>query len=166
MNDSAVGHAAIATPLGTMRLATDGRAILALEFDAPAIAAGPLSFAAQELADAVARQLDAYFEGQRITFDFPLAPSGTPFQQGVWRALCGIPHGETVSYAEIARRVGRPSAVRAVGAANGANPIAIVIPCHRVIGTNGTLTGYGGGLDRKRALLLLEAPAPFARFAA
>ena len=166
MNDSAVEHAAIATPLGAMRLVTDGRAILALEFDAPAIAAAPLSVAAGKLAEAVARRLDAYFEGQRVTFDFPLAPSGTPFQQSVWRALCGIPHGETVSYAEIARRVGRPSAVRAVGAANGANPIAIVIPCHRVIGTNGALTGYGGGLDRKRALLLLEAPAPFARFAA
>ena len=164
MNDSAVGQAAIATPLGTMRLATDGRAILALEFDATATTT--LSFAAQKLADAVARRLDAYFEGQRVAFDFALAPSGTPFQQSVWRALCGIPYGETVSYAEIARRVGRPSAVRAVGAANGANPIAIVIPCHRVIGTNGTLTGYGGGLDRKRALLLLEAPAPFARFAA
>ena len=166
MNDSAVGHAGIATPLGTMRLVTDGRAILELEFDTPAIAATPLSFAAQNLADAVTRRLDAYFAGERIAFDFPLAPSGTPFQQSVWSALCGIPYGETVSYAEIARRVGRPSAVRAVGAANGANPIAIVIPCHRVIGTNGTLTGYGGGLDRKRALLLLEAPAPFARFAA
>ena len=166
MNDDAVGQAAIATPLGTMRLVTDGRAILALEFDAPAIAATPLSLAARQLADAVARRLDAYFAGERVPFDFPLAPPGTPFQQSVWSALCGIPYGETVSYAEIARRVGRPSAVRAVGAANGRNPIAIVIPCHRVIGTNGTLTGYGGGLDRKRALLLLEAPAPFARFAA
>jgi methylated-DNA-[protein]-cysteine S-methyltransferase len=166
MNDPTVEQAAIETPLGTMRLVTDGRAILALEFDAPGIAMTRLSFAARQLADAVARRLDAYFAGERVTFDLPLAPSGTPFQQSVWSALCGIPYGETVSYAEIARRVGRPSAVRAVGAANGRNPIAIVIPCHRVIGANGTLTGYGGGLDRKRALLLLEAPAPFARFAA
>ena len=166
MNDPTVEQAAIETPFGTMRLVTDGRAILALEFDAPGIAMTPLSFAARQLADAVARRLDAYFAGERVAFDVPLAPWGTPFQQSVWNALCGIPYGETVSYAEIARRVGRPSAVRAVGAANGANPIAIVIPCHRVIGANGTLTGYGGGLDRKRALLLLEAPAPFARFAA
>lgn len=166
MNDSAVGQAEIATPLGTMRLVTDGRALIALEFDAPAMAPTPLSFAARQLAGAVARRLDAYFAGERVAFDLPLAPSGTPFQQSVWNALCGIPYGETVSYAEIARRIGRPSAVRAVGAANGRNPIAIVIPCHRVIGANGALTGYGGGLDRKRALLLLEAPAPFARFAA
>ena len=101
-----------------------------------------------------------------VTFDVPLAPAGTPFQLAVWRALCEIRYGSTVSYAEIARRVGRPTAMRAVGAANGRNPIAIVIPCHRVIGANGTLTGYGGGLDRKAKLLALEAPAPFARVAA
>jgi methylated-DNA-[protein]-cysteine S-methyltransferase len=166
MNDHVVEHAAIATPLGTMRLVTDGTAVLALEFDAPVIDSTPRSTAAREIADAVTRHLDAYFARRRVMLDVPLAPSGTPFQQDVWSALRGIPHGETVSYAEIARRVGRPSAVRAVGAANGRNPIAILIPCHRVIGADGTLTGYGGGLDRKRALLLLEAPAPLALFAA
>ena len=166
MNDFTVEYAAITTPLGTMRLTTDGRAILELEFDMPAVVALPLSSGAQRLADAVQDRLDPYFAGRAVAFDFPVAPSGTPFQQAVWRTLCGIPYGETVSYAEIARRVGRPSAVRAVGAANGRNPIAILIPCHRVIGANGTLTGYSAGLERKRALLALEAPAPFARFAA
>jgi methylated-DNA-[protein]-cysteine S-methyltransferase len=90
------------------------------------------------------------------TFDFPLAPQGTPFQQQVWRALCDIPYGETTSYGELARRIGNPNAVRAVGLANGSNPIAIIIPCHRVIGSNGSLTGYGGGLPIKKALLALE----------
>src|SRR5690606_32152543 len=102
------------------------------------------------------RQLDAYFRGTLRTFDLPLAPQGTPFQQTVWEALRHIPYGQTVSYGELARRVGRPAAVRAVGLANGSNPIAIVIPCHRVIGANGTLTGYGGGLPTKQALLALE----------
>jgi methylated-DNA-[protein]-cysteine S-methyltransferase len=166
MNDSTVGQAAIATPLGTMRVTTNGRAILALEYDAPQVSNAVLSPAERELADALRRRLDAYFAGERVLFDLPLAPVGTPFQLSVWNALLGIPYGETVSYAEIARRVGRPSAVRAVGAANGRNPIAILIPCHRVIGANGTLTGYGGGLDRKQALLELEAPAPLALFAA
>ena len=166
MINAAVGCASLATPLGTMRLATDGRAILAVEFDVSPLVTTPLSVDAQLLCDAVRGRLDAYFEGRPARFDLPLAPWGTPFQREVWNALCGIPYGETVSYGEIARRVGRPSAVRAVGAANGRNPIAIIIPCHRVIGANGTLTGYGGGLDRKRALLALEAPAPFARFAA
>jgi methylated-DNA-[protein]-cysteine S-methyltransferase len=166
MKDFAVVYAAIATPLGTMRVTTDGRAILALEFDAPQVLGDDLSLPARELVDALRGRLDAYFAGDRVTFDVPLAPAGTPFQLKVWDALCGIPHGETVSYAEIARRVGRPSAVRAVGAANGRNPIPILIPCHRVIGADGTLTGYGGGLDRKQALLALEAPEPLARFAA
>jgi len=102
------------------------------------------------------RQLDAYFAGALRRFDLPLAPEGTPFQQRVWRALVDIPYGETVSYAELARRIGRPAAVRAVGAANGQNPLAIVIPCHRVIGSDGRLVGYGGGLAVKAALLELE----------
>lgn len=103
-----------------------------------------------------AEQLAAYFAGKRRRFDVPLAPHGTPFQQEVWRALCDIPYGETTSYGELAERIGRPKAVRAVGLANGSNPIAIIIPCHRVIGSNGSLTGYGGGLATKRALLELE----------
>ena len=102
------------------------------------------------------RQLDAYFAGRLRQFDLPLAPTGTPFQRRVWRALCDIPYGETVSYGELARRIERPAAVRAVGAANGQNPISIVIPCHRVIGSDGRLVGYGGGLPAKSMLLDLE----------
>lgn len=102
------------------------------------------------------RQLRAFFAGRLRDFDLPLAPQGPAFHQRVWRELCNIPYGETISYGELARRVGSPHASRAVGRANGANPIAIVIPCHRVIGSNGKLTGYGGGLPRKEFLLGLE----------
>ena len=102
------------------------------------------------------RQLRAYFAGELRRFDLPLAPEGTPFQQCVWRELLQIPYGETISYGELARRIGKPSASRAVGLANGSNPISIVIPCHRVIGSNGKLTGYGGGLKTKEWLLALE----------
>lgn len=105
------------------------------------------------------RQLRAYFAGGRTAFDLPLAPRGTDFQRRVWRALLDIPPGQTISYGELARRIGRPSASRAVGAANGQNPIAVVIPCHRVVGADGTLTGYGGGLHRKRWLLEHETRA-------
>jgi len=101
-------------------------------------------------------QLRAYFAGELRDFDVPLAPEGTAFQQNVWRRLCEIPYGETVSYGELARRIGNPKASRAVGLANGANPIPIIIPCHRVIGSDGSLTGFGGGLDSKRWLLDLE----------
>jgi methylated-DNA-[protein]-cysteine S-methyltransferase len=157
----------IATPLGAMRMTTDGLAILALEYDAPEPSPSiMLPPEARRLADDLQRNLDGYFAGERKAFPFTLTPAGTPFQRSVWDALRGIPYGETVSYGEIARRVGRPAAVRAVGAANGRNPVAILIPCHRVIGADGGLTGYGGGLDRKRKLLALEAPAPFARLAA
>ena len=104
-------------------------------------------------------QLDAYFAGRLRRFDLPLTPEGTPFQLEVWSALADIPHGETVSYSELARRIGRPAASRAVGAANGRNPLPIVVPCHRVIGANGSLTGFGGGLAIKRRLLELEAGA-------
>jgi methylated-DNA-[protein]-cysteine S-methyltransferase len=106
------------------------------------------------------RQLDAYFAGELRDFDLQLAPTGTPFQLDVWRALRAIPYGATASYGEIARAVGQPGAARAVGGANNRNPIAIVVPCHRVIGAGGSLTGYGGGLDRKRLLLALEAGTP------
>ena len=105
----------------------------------------------------VQRQLSEYFEGRRDTFDVSLVMDGSPFERSVWRALQEIPYGETVSYGEIARRVGQPSAARAVGLANGRNPIAVIVPCHRVIGADGTLTGYGGGLERKRVLLELES---------
>ena len=105
------------------------------------------------------RQLEEYFAGERREFELDLAPSGSPFQLSVWRELRAIPYGETASYGEIAAAVGQPGAARAVGGANNRNPIAIVIPCHRVIGANGTLTGYGGGLPRKQRLLALETGA-------
>jgi methylated-DNA-[protein]-cysteine S-methyltransferase len=104
----------------------------------------------------VVEQLGEYFSGQRIEFDLQMAFFGTPFQRTVWNALCEIPYGETVSYGELAERIGRPTASRAVGLANGKNPIGIIVPCHRVIGSTGNLTGYGGGLDRKRNLLDFE----------
>ncbi|HYM67200.1 MAG TPA: methylated-DNA--[protein]-cysteine S-methyltransferase, partial [Patescibacteria group bacterium] len=104
-------------------------------------------------------QLGEYFAGRRTDFDVPLEMEGTPFQLRVWEALREIGYGETISYGELARRIGNPSASRAVGMANGCNPIAVIVPCHRVIGANGTLTGYGGGVERKRLLLDLEARA-------
>jgi methylated-DNA-[protein]-cysteine S-methyltransferase len=110
---------------------------------------------AEQLRETV-RELRAYFAGDLETFNLDLAPEGTPFQLTVWKHLCEIPFGETISYGELARRIGNPNASRAVGLANGSNPIPIVIPCHRVIGSNGKLTGYGGGLPIKEKLLALE----------
>jgi methylated-DNA-[protein]-cysteine S-methyltransferase len=101
-------------------------------------------------------QLTEYFAGERSGFDLPLAPEGTSFQRKVWNALCEIPYGETISYGELARRIGQPTAARAVGLANGSNPLPIVVPCHRVIGADGSLTGFGGGIERKRWLLAHE----------
>jgi methylated-DNA-[protein]-cysteine S-methyltransferase len=109
----------------------------------------------------VVAQLDAYFAGERREFEVPLRMEGTDFQQSVWARLCEIPYGETISYGELARRVGSPKASRAVGLANGRNPVAIIVPCHRVIGADGSLTGYGGGLDRK--VWLLDHERAFAR---
>ena len=103
-----------------------------------------------------AAQLGEYLAGKRKTFDLPLAPKGTPFQQAVWRALLDIPYGKTCAYGDIARAVNNPKAVRAVGGANNKNPIFIIVPCHRVIGKDGSLTGYGGGMDMKKRLLALE----------
>lgn len=104
----------------------------------------------------VATQLREYFAGQRQEFDLDLALQGTEFQLAVWNELRRIPYGVTISYAELAQRIGKPSAIRAVGTANGANPVPVIVPCHRVIGSNGTLTGYGGGIERKQWLLALE----------
>jgi methylated-DNA-[protein]-cysteine S-methyltransferase len=106
---------------------------------------------------AVRKQVKEYCAGKRTEFELELAPQGTEFQQSVWRALLAIPYGETRSYGEIARAIGQPTAARGVGAANGSNPIALIVPCHRVIGSDGSLTGYGGGLPLKRALLAHEA---------
>ncbi len=142
------------TPVGPLVLAGDREALRVIRFhghqdDAWVVDRAPFR-------DAI-DQLKAYFAGKLSAFNLTLAPEGTEFQQSVWRALLDIPYGETTSYGAVAKRIGKPSAIRAVGAANGANPIPIVIPCHRVIGRNGKLTGFGGGLPRKELLLKLES---------
>ncbi|MEA2163118.1 MAG: methylated-DNA-[protein]-cysteine S-methyltransferase [Thermoanaerobaculia bacterium] len=143
------------TPIGAILIAGDGDVIVETYF------AGAKPKPDWIRDDAALReaayQLHAYFAGERRDFDLPLAPRGTEFQLSVWSALREIPYGETTTYAAIANSIGRPKAIRAVGAANGANPIPIVIPCHRVIGSNGSMTGFGGGVDVKRQLLALEA---------
>ena len=156
-----IRYTVVPSPVGPLLLARHEKALCALQFAAGPRPAEPRSdwVHADDTFDDLIRQLREYFEGARRTFDIALAPQGTAFQQNVWTELCRIPYGETISYAELANRVGNPRAVRAVGLANGANPIAIVIPCHRVIGANGTLTGYGGGLGTKRHLLDLERTA-------
>lgn len=143
------------TPIGSILIAGDGKAIVETYF-AGAKPKPDWIRDDDSLRDAT-DQLRAYFAGERQSFDLPLAPRGTEFQLSVWDALQRIPYGQTTTYSTIAERIGRPAAIRAVGAANGANPIPIIIPCHRVIGTNGSLTGFGGGLDVKRKLLALEA---------
>ena len=145
---------AVKSPLGPLLLMGDGDALTGLRMES----APPLGWLRDRAAFAeVAAQLDAYFAGERTDFDVALAPRGTEFQRRVWAALLEIPYGETRTYGELAAALGKPNACRAVGAANGRNPIGVIIPCHRVIGSTGGLTGYGGGLDRKRALLELEA---------
>jgi len=147
------------TPIGELLLAGENRALAMIGFPKGSMRREPEPdwiFNEKPLANA-RKQLREYFAGERREFDLPLKLSGTEFQVSVLEALLGIPYGETTSYGEIARRIGRPKAVRAVGAANGRNPIPIVVPCHRVIGSTGDLTGFGGGLDTKEALLRLEA---------
>ena len=143
------------SPIGPLTLSAQGGALTAIDFGA---ADGRDSGGSIDpvLAEA-ARQLAGYFAGELREFDMRQCPSGTPFQLTVWEALRRIPYGETVTYGELARRIGRPTAVRAVGRANGQNPLPIVVPCHRVIGADGTLTGYAGGLDIKSALLAVES---------
>lgn len=106
------------------------------------------------------RELEEYFDGKRKGFDVPVAAEGTPFQRAVWRAIAGVAFGETISYADLARRAGRPGSARAAGAATGRNPVGVIVPCHRIVGSDGSLTGYAGGVGRKRALLALEAGSP------
>jgi len=146
----------IPTPLGPMLATSDGESLISLSFDAQTEHED-----ACPILDRTEQQLNGYFNADAADFDLPLAPRGTPFQQQVWSALRTIPRGETRSYAAIAKQINNPDAIRAVGAANGANPIAIIIPCHRVIASNGTLHGYAGGLERKRQLLDLEARSLF-----
>ena len=141
----------IDTPVGKMYLSSDGDSITELKFgtcekDNP-----------DEVLLIAKAELEEYFEGTRKSFTVSLKPKGTVFQQSVWKALCEIPYGETATYGEIAKKIGNEKACRAVGMANNRNPIAIIIPCHRVIGAGGSLTGYAGGLDKKELLLSLEA---------
>jgi methylated-DNA-[protein]-cysteine S-methyltransferase len=147
------------SPLGPLLLVSDGSALRALHFSrarSPADPADALDAGDGLLVEARG-QVEEYLRGERRLFDLPLALGGTPFQRRVWEELGRIPFGETVSYRQIAERIGTPGAVRAVGLANGANPVAIIVPCHRVIGSDGRLTGYGGGLPNKRWLLDHEA---------
>jgi methylated-DNA-[protein]-cysteine S-methyltransferase len=147
---------AIASPLGTLVAVAERDELVALALpDRPVLAATAVTKPRGVLAE-TARQLAEYFAGRRQAFDLPLAPRGTGFQERVWRALLAIPFGATCSYRDIAASIGRPAACRAVGAANGKNPIAIIVPCHRVIGADRSLTGYGGGLPAKRWLLSHE----------
>jgi len=161
-------HRTISTSIGDLTLAADddgaitqvgfgGGAAVGHNGDATSSGDPAAGSTAAAALDAAATQLHEYLAGERTAFDLPLRPHGNPFEQLVWAELARIPYGETTSYGEVARRIGHPGSARAVGRANGRNPIAIVLPCHRVIGSDGSLTGYGGGLDLKRALLTLEA---------
>lgn len=144
----------IDSPIGPLLLTSDGRSLTRLLMSGepdPGWSIEPCA-----VLDRAEQQLKEYFAGERTDFDLPLAPAGTPFQRSVWAALREIPYGRTWSYAQLATRVGNPRASRAVGLANGRNPISVIVPCHRVIGANGKLVGYGGGLDRKKVLLDLE----------
>ena len=156
----------VTTPIGRMLLAVDEEGRLVLCHFAYDASVADLMEERERHGDClewdssrtkVARlQLEEYFAGQRRDFDLPLAMRGTDFQRAVWNALLTVPFGKTASYRDIAVAIGKPAAVRAVGAANGANPIAVIVPCHRIIGSSGSLTGYGGGLDVKKSLLALE----------
>ncbi len=167
----AIAHASLTTAIGVINLFGTARGLLALALpnepypNAEAsvrrlCGTGAVTIREDEIVLAPAlTQLTAYFAGMLRAFDLPLDPRGTPFQRRVWDAVAAVPYGETRSYGEIARAIGQPLAVRAVGAANGANPLALIIPCHRIIGSDGKLHGYGGGLDTKRQLLALERGA-------
>ncbi len=152
----------IDSPLGPLTVSASGQGLNAVEFplDGWFLPRDGWREADHPLLQQAHRQLDEYFAGQRRAFDLPLAPQGTPFQREVWFALAGIPYGQTMSYAQLAAKLGRPTASRAVGAANGRNPLGIILPCHRVVGANGTLTGFSGGLEAKRFLLELEGALP------
>lgn len=152
----------IESPIGDLTIVAENDAIVAIEMSParPETTVGAERDDAHPLLNEAKRQLDAYFRGELNTFSLPLRPAGTDFQRRVWKALERIPYGGTASYGDIAKAIGAPGSSRAVGAANGANPLPIVVPCHRVIGSNGSLTGYGGGIDRKRRLLALETVAP------
>lgn len=151
------------TPLGAMLLVADDEALSGAYFAGqkycPESRENWMLAGDDVLLHRACDELDEYFDGRRQCFDVPLHAHGTGFQQAVWAALCDVPHGATVTYAELAGRIGMPGAARAVGAAVGRNPLTLFVPCHRALGSSGALTGYAGGLERKRALLELERPA-------
>lgn len=146
------------SPIGRMTLQADQHALLGVWFATQTTQPSDLGHESQTcpILKQTIQQLNEYFAGQRRQFDLPLAATGTPFQQSVWRGLCAIPYGATCSYQQLAEAIGNPQAVRAVGVANSKNPLSIIVPCHRVVGKNGQLTGYAGGLERKAFLLDLE----------
>jgi len=153
----------VSSPLGEMVLASDGNALSGAWFDGQRYQP-PIGPTWQRQPDLpvlrrAAAELAEYFAGERIAFGVPLAPVGTPFQRDVWRAIAGVRYGDTIAYRELAARAGRPASVRAVGAATGRNSLSIIVPCHRIVGADGALRGYAGGLARKRALLALEHAA-------
>lgn len=152
-----IGYDTWESPVGELTLVAGEDGLRGVHFPGRAIEPGWTRDGAA-VAPAIA-QLEEYFAGERTVFDLPLDPQGTPFDRAVWDLLLAIPHGETRSYGDVARALGRMDRVRAVGRANGRNPLAIIVPCHRVIGADGSLVGYGGGLERKRALLALERGA-------
>ncbi|MDX3661367.1 methylated-DNA--[protein]-cysteine S-methyltransferase [Streptomyces sp. ID05-26A] len=155
-----VHHTVVDSPVGPLTLVAEGESLLGLYFDGhlrtPRLTdLGPRTDTGF---DEVRRQLDEYFSGQRREFDLDLAPRGSEFERRVWKLLTAIPHGETRTYGQLAAELGDPAGAQAVGNANGWNPISIIVPCHRVVGARGSLTGYAGGLTRKRFLLELEEP--------
>ncbi|MEP7183447.1 MAG: methylated-DNA--[protein]-cysteine S-methyltransferase [Betaproteobacteria bacterium] len=161
--DSGCDFTRIGSPHGDLVLAAVDDALVGIWFDGqkyqPPIGAGWRHRPDAPVLRRAATQLDEYFAGDRTRFDLALAPRGTPFQRAVWAAIATVPAGATITYAELAAKIGKPGSARAAGAATGRNPLSIVIPCHRIVGAGGALTGYAGGLDRKRALLALERDA-------
>ena len=159
--NATVRHALLGSPIGVLTLVKTDGVLSGLYMGAPDLKPEALGSRADSGFEDVVQQLQEYFARTRTTFRIPLAPAGTPFQKRVWTELLNIPYGETRSYGQLAGAIGNRSAMRAVGAANGRNPISIIVPCHRVIGSNGALVGYGGGLERKRFLLALERATLF-----
>lgn len=163
IQDTVIHYTRIPSPVGPLLLAADTNGLRLIEFHEsrhPLRRDGDWQQGDNDVLATTRTQLDEYFAGVRRTFDLPLALRGTAFQKDVWKTLATILYGETISYAQLASRVGKPTAMRAVGAANGRNPLPIVLPCHRVIGADGSLTGFGGGLPTKRQLLVLEGALP------
>ena len=150
----------VATSLGTMVLASDGEAMAGAWFDGQRHQPPADASWQQQRGLALLRQAEAelaeYFAGERTVFSLPLSPVGTPFQRDVWRAIAEVQYGKTIAYRDLAARIGRPGSIRAAGAATGRNPLSIIVPCHRIVGADGALTGYAGGIERKRTLLALE----------